>query len=162
MIKKQIMKKIKIFALLFTVLTYVSCGTVSNVPNNNSSANNNNSAATEAGKGCGTVLANLHSIYKSTGKLDISNSATLLGLVELGTYYSALKSHSSDANYKNAFAAGLVTGSTGLIASSISLATVNSLLNLSGLSNITSSTLSTSAEAINVASQLINILKTFK
>ena len=151
------MKKIKIIALLFTVLAYVSCGTVSNVPNNN-----NNSAATEAGKGCGTVLANLHSIYKSTGKLEISNSATLLGLVELGTYYSALKSHSSDANYKSAFAAGLVTGSTGLIASNTSLATVGSLLSLSGLSNITSSTPSTSTEAITTASQLINIFKTFK
>ena len=154
------MRKISFIALLFTVLVYVSCGTVSNVPNNNT--NNNNSAATEAGKGCGTVLANLHSQYKASGKLDMNNSTTLLNIVELGTYYTVLKEHKADANYKNAFAAGLVTGSTGLIASNISLSTVSSLLALSGISNVTSSTLSSSAEAITTASELINILKTFK
>jgi hypothetical protein len=149
------MKKIGVIVLFFTALFAVSCGTTSNV-------STGNSAATQAGKGCGAVLATLHSQYKSTGKIDMSNSTTLLNVVELGTYYTTLNSHKTDAAYKTAFATGLVEGSIGLITNANSLSTLNTLLTLGTLSSITSSTPGTSAVAVNVASGLINLLKSLK
>jgi len=151
------MKKIGIIALYFSAFLIVSCSSTTNT----SSSSNNNSAATQAGTNCGRVLAGLYTQYKSAGKVDLANSTTLLNVVELCTYCNALKDHKSDATYKTAFASGLVSGSNGLITNSNSLSILNSLLSLSGY-NITSSTPSTSNEAINVALGLINLFKNLK
>jgi hypothetical protein len=146
------MKKISIIISSFITLLFISCGTTSNV-------SNGNSAASQAGSSCGQVLASLHSQYKSSGKLDMTNSTTLLNVVELGTYYTALKSHSSDASYKTSFATGLISGSSGLITNSNSSSIINTLMSLSSLGSITKTTPGNAIEAVNAASGLVSLLK---
>lgn len=149
------MKKISIIALFIAAISFASCKSISTV----STAN---SVATSAGVNCGKVLASLNSTYKSTGKLDLTNTTTLLNVVELASYYKALEAHRTDAAYKTAFATGLVTGSNGAITAASSINVVNSLLNLAGLNKISSSTLNTANEAISVTNGLITIFKAFK
>ena len=148
------MKKNKITILVITVLFIASCSSLSNIATSNA-------AATNAGSACGKVLLNLYTQYKSTGKVDMTNSTTLLNVVDLATYYKTLKAHGNDAAYKTAFAAGLVTGSNGVITASNSLSVVNKLLSIGGLNTISTSTVGTATEAVSVAAALVNIFKSF-
>lgn len=149
------MKKIGFISLLVGAIFIASCSSISNVASSNP-------AATAAGTGAGKALSTLYSQYKSTGKINMGSASTIGTVVELGTYVAALKSNQSVSGYKSAFAAGLVTGSTGLVTSVNSMATVNSLLGIAGLSGISSTVSSTSSTATNVANGLITLFKTFK
>jgi len=149
------MKKTGILALLIAVFSFMSCSTVSTIASSDA-------AATAAGVSCGKTLASLYSQYKSTGKINMANSNTLLKVVELATYTKTLRDNKNNATFKKAFAAGLVSGSSGLVLNSNSMSTVSSLLSLSGLSNITSSTSATSTVAVNVATGLANLFKVLK
>jgi hypothetical protein len=149
------MKKIGIIALFAAVLSFTSC-TVSNV------TTTNNSAATSAGTSCGKVLSTLYTQYKSTGKVDMTNSNTLLNVVELATYYTTLKANRSNAAYTKAFAVGMVSGSNGLVTNLNSTSVINALLAITGLSGITTNTSGVSTAAISVANGLINLFKILK
>ncbi len=149
------MKKIGISVLLFALFSLMSCSTVSTITSSDA-------AATAAGVSCGKTLASLYSQYKSTGKINMTSSNTLLKVVELATYTKALRDNKNNATYKKAFAAGLVTGSSGLVINTNSMSTVNSLLSLTGLNSITSSTSATSTAAVNVATGLVNLFKVLK
>jgi len=149
------MKRIGLITLLVVAIFIASCTTVSNITSSNP-------AATAAGTGAGKALSTLYSQYKSTGKVNMGSASTIGSIVELGTYVAALKNNQSVAGYKSAFAAGLVTGSTGLVTPANSMATVNSLLGITGLSGISSTVSSTSATATNVATGLTNLFNTFK
>jgi hypothetical protein len=146
------MKKLGILTLFIAAIAFVACSTVTNL-------SNSNSAAKAAGTGCGNVLGNLLTQYKANGKkIDMTNTTTLLNVIELGTYYSTLKANQSDPNYKKEFAAGLVLGSNGLISNSKSLQVVNSLLTMNSLGDVSSSTTGTSSTAVNVAAALTGLL----
>ena len=149
------MKKFGIIALFIAAISFASCKSIS-------TASTSSSAAKNAGVGCGKVLSSLYTSYKSTGKVDLTNSTTLLNVVGLATYYKGLNAHRNDAAYKTAFAAGLVTGSNGVITAANSISTVNSLLSLTGLNTITSSTVSTANDAISVAAGLVNLFNVLK
>lgn len=149
------MKKIGFIALLVGAIFIASCSSISNIASSNP-------AATAAGTGAGKALSTLYSQYKSTGKINMGSASTIGTVVELGTYVAALKNNQSVSGYKSAFAAGLVTGSSGLVTTANSMATVNSLLGITGLSGISSTISGTSATATNVANGLITLFKTFK
>ncbi|MCK9611815.1 MAG: hypothetical protein M0R16_02815 [Bacteroidales bacterium] len=149
------MKKIGIISLVAVVIFIASCTTVSNVANSDA-------GATATGTACGKVLASMYSQYKSTGKIDMGSTTTISNIVQLGTYVAALKNNRNSTTYKQAFAAGLVTGSTGLVTTGNSTAVMNALLNLTGLSGYSSTVASTSTQAINIASGLVNLFQLFK
>lgn len=148
------MKKTGILLLFAAVLTIVSCGTMSDIASSDTAANT-------SGASCGKLMSEMYSDYKTAGKVDITNSNTLLNVIELGGYYRTLKSHENDSAYKKAFAAGLVTGSNNLITSENAMSVVESLLDLDKLSDITEQTTSTASSAISVANGLVAIFKAF-
>jgi len=139
------MKKSIVISLFSMVIFFTSCSLVSNT--------SINTTATSAGASCGKILAKLYTQYKASGNIDITNTTTLTNVIELSKYYKALKSHQNDAAYKAAFAAGLVTGSNGII----SLTVVNKILSISGLDTISSSTASNTIETIGIVKELINL-----
>lgn len=149
------MKKISILLLFAAVLSMVSCNTMSDLANSES-------AATASGTSCGKLMSEMYSGYKTVGKVDLTNSNTLLNVIEMGGYYKTLKTHENDAAYKKAFAAGLVTGSNKLITTENAMSTVESILKMNKLAEITEQTTSTASAAINVAQGLAAIFNAFK
>lgn len=143
------MKKSILISLFSMAILYSSCSFISNTTNNTS--------ATGSGASCGKILAKLYTQYKASGNIDITNTTTLTNVIELSKYYKALKSHQNDAAYKAAFAAGLVTGSNGIISPANSLTVVNKILSISGLDTISSSTASNTIETIGIVKELINL-----
>lgn len=148
------MKLLKYLFLVSLVFSFVSCNTLSNVASSNTAAN-------ATGTACGELLADMHSNYKSAGKFDLSNTQNLTNTIKLAGYYKTLKANQNDSSYKKAFAAGLVTGSNNLITSENAMDVVEKILNMDKLSEITSSTVSTASSAISIASDLVNLFKSF-
>ncbi len=143
-----------IFALILTSISLVACTSLSN--------SNSTAASTTAGTACGKTLSNLYAHYKATGKIDMTNTNTLLQVVELGSYTQGLIANKNDAAYKNAFATGLILGSAGLVNGGNSTSTVNSLISIPSLGGMKSSTSPNSTTANDVASNLTTLLKIFK
>jgi len=137
------------------IASMFSCNTLSDVSSSNTAANT-------TGISCGSLLSNMYTDYKTTGKVDILNTKTLSNTIELSTYYKSLKANQSDVEYKKAFAAGLVTGSNDLITTENALGTVDNLLKIDKLSEIGSQTTSTASSAITVAKNLAELFKTLK
>lgn len=148
------MKKINVLLLFVAVLSMVSCKTMSDIASTDTAAN-------ASGASCGNLMSDMYSDYKDVGKVNLLESKTILNLVEMGGYYKSLKSHENDADYKKAFAAGLVTGSNNLITAENSMDVVKSLLSMDKLTEITEQTSSTASSAITVARQLSDIFKLF-
>lgn len=145
------MNKLVILALAIAALAIVACSSLSNTSN-----------SIAAGTACGRTLANLYTGYKSTGKIDMTNSNTLLQVVELGTYTKALVANKNNEAYKKTFAEGLVLGSSGLILDNNSMSIVNSLLSLSGLTQIKKSSSVDSKTASEISTNLGGMLKNLK
>lgn len=154
------MNKFSIILLFVSVLSFTSCSSVKSLTGSTATAET--ITGTTAGTSCGKVLGSLYTQYKSTGKVDVSNAATLISIKELGTSFTSLKSNMKNTSYLGAFAKGLVTGSNGLVSSSNSLSTVSSLMSLSSLNNITSTTTASSASVTNVASGLTTLFNNLK
>lgn len=155
------MKKISIIIVFVGALVCASCSSVSKLASNASSTTQP-SAGTIQGTACGKVLGTMYTQYKSTGKVDMKNSSTLLSVTELSTHYSSLRNNKSNTTYLYSFAKGLVSGTNGLVNTSNSLSSVNSLLSLSSLSSITSTTPATSTASTNVASGLTALFNSWK
>jgi hypothetical protein len=145
------MNKLVILGLAIATLAIVACSSLSNTSN-----------STAAGTACGKTLANLYTGYKSAGKVDMTNSNTLLQVIELGTYTQALVANKNNAAYKKTFAEGLVLGSAGLILDNNSMSTVNSLLSLTGLTQIKKSSSIDSKTASDISNNLGGMLKNLK
>jgi hypothetical protein len=145
------MKKLAILALVIATFAIVACSSLSNASN-----------STTAGTSCGKTLANLYTGYKSTGKIDMTNSNTLLQVIELGTYTEALVANKNNEAYKKSFAQGLVLGSSGLILDNNSMSTVNSLISLTGLTQVKKSSTVDSKTASNISTNLGGLLKNLK
>ncbi|PLX07164.1 MAG: hypothetical protein C0596_12275 [Marinilabiliales bacterium] len=149
------MKKINFLFLFAAILAFVSCNTVSNIANSDTAAN-------ASGVSCGKLLTEMHDDYKASGKVNLTDTNTILNIIELGGYYKTLKAHENDAAYKKAFAAGLVTGSDNQITEENSMAVVEALLDMEKITEITEQTSSTASSAVTVANQLVAIFKLFK
>lgn len=149
------MKKFQITTLLVMLLTFLSCNSVSKIANSDTAGN-------AIGVACGKTLSSLYSQYKTTKTVDLTNPTTLLQIAELTPYYTALMNNKSDAAYKQSFATGVVSGSSGLVLNEKSLSVVNSLLSMKDLSNFSTSTLASSLTAKNIGTGLENIFKMIK
>ena len=149
------MKKTGVLFLFVAMFAFASCNTMSNIANSDTAANT-------SGVSCGKLLSEMHDDYKATGKVNLTDTNTILNIIELGGYYKTLKSHENDATYKKAFAAGLVTGSGNQISAENSMAVVEALLNMDKITEITEQTTSTASSAVTVANQLVAIFKLFK
>jgi hypothetical protein len=145
------MNKLVILTLAIAALVIVGCSSLSNT-----------SSSIAAGTACGRTLATLYTGYKSTGKIDMTNSNTLLQVIELGTYTKALVANRSNEAYKKTFAEGLVLGSSGLILDNNSMSTVNSLLALSGLTKVKKTSSVDSKTAEDISKNLGGLLKNLK
>lgn len=138
-------------ALIFAVFSLTACTGTSGL-------GSSNSAGAQAGSATGSLLAGLYSSYKSTGKVDFANTATLSNVVKLGATYTVLRANKNNSSFIKDFSAGLVTGSSGLVTKSNSNRTVANLLSMDGLSGFTSGS---SPTASNVSSGLTKILGSF-
>ena len=149
------MKKTNLLLLFSAIFAFVSCSTMSNIADSNAAANT-------TGISCGKLLKEMHDDYKASGKVNLTDTNTIVNIIELGGYYKTLKAHENDAAYKKAFAAGLVTGSNNQITPENSMAVVDALLNMDKITEITEQTSSTASSAVSVAGQLVDIFKLFK
>lgn len=149
------MKITAYIAVFIAALSFASCSSISN-------SASSNTAAKTAGTSCGKVLSGLYSQYKSSGKLNMASSSTLTNVIELGACYKLLKDNRGNSAYRKSFAAGLVSGSNGLITNSKASSVISSLLSITGLGNVTSSTSSSSSVLTGIATNLINIFTSLK
>jgi hypothetical protein len=149
------MKRVRVLVFFIATLSFASCSSISKVASSNTVAN-------AEGVACGKVLTTMFNQYKSSGKVDVTNSNTWKNVMELGSYCTALNKNKADTSYKQSFASGLVTGSNGLLTTSTATSAVNSLLSISGLSGLTSGTSSTSTTAKNVTAGLTSLFNSWK
>lgn len=141
------------------------------------------SAATSNGRQAGSALKSLYAQYKADGKLDMSNLNNMLNLATLATNIKGLKGMSNKTEFYKEFAEGLINGADNLVTkanSSSVMSGLTSLVNnvdLSGLTNATSSAKGKASDALSalsgktgtalenaneIASSVSNILNLFK
>jgi len=154
------MKKIKIITLFLGALLLASCNDIKNAVNDATSSDA--LAGTTVGTTCGSVVKTLYTQYKSAGKIDLTNSSTLLSVTELGPCVISLTNNKNNSDYLTAFTKALVIGSSGVITSSNSNSFVNLLLSATSLSNITSSLTSNSTGSTNIITDLTTLLDSLK
>lgn len=139
--------------MCFAVLGFVSCGTATNLASSDA-------AAQAAGLSCGQATASLYSVYKSTGKVDLTNSTNLSNALILATSYSQLKENKGNQAYRKAFTTGMVNAGTNIFTNSgLANTFVDKLLATSGLENVNSSNIANKAQTIIAIMSLINALK---
>ncbi|MDY5969653.1 MAG: hypothetical protein SPJ13_06545 [Bacteroidales bacterium] len=141
------MKKFSIIMVLVATVVLGGC---------KSGGFSSNSAAVAQGTACGSALKTLNNSYKSTGKVDLGNTANLGAALTLATAYSQLKANKDNANYKTSFANGMVTGGVGLLTPANATNVMNALLNSTG---ITQENIQNAQSKVQTAAAIVNILR---
>ena len=144
------MKKLSIIVMCFVSLALVSCG--SSLGSANSSTT---SAAKSNGRAAGTSIITLYNSYRSTGTVNLGNPTDLTAALSLATAYTNFRTNQADANYKKAFAAGMVAAGAGLITANNVGNIINTMNNLTGL-NVNAATITNN---IGTATAIIQLLQ---
>lgn len=145
------MKKIATIIMTFVMAAMVtSCGTVGNIASSNT-------AAKTAGITCAQALTGLSKNHKANGTISLTNSTDLSNMLIVCTSYSQLRQNKDNAEYKQAFTAGLISGSN-LITAANANTIVNTLLNSTGLSGINASNIQQKAETVSTILTLLKAL----
>ena len=120
------MKSLKFAAAFILAAIMFSCTTTST-----SSTTATNSAAYTAGQSFGTSFKSLFSSYKSTGKLDMTNTTNLLNIATLANSCTTIKSQAKTSAVYKDFAKGAVVAGTGIINNSNVDNIISSVSNIS-------------------------------
>jgi len=117
-----------------------------------------NTVAQASGRACGTAVQGLYSSYKSTGKVDLSNTTNLTNALALATAYTELRQNKDNSAYRQSFTSGLIASSAGLITSANANSFVNALLSSTGLSGVNSSNVAQTVSTVSTIVTLLNAL----
>ena len=129
----------------------ISCGSSKNL-------SGTDAAAQAAGKNCAKALTALNNSYKADGTITVNNSTDLRNMLTLATSYSQLKENKENANYKQSFANGMISGSN-IFTSANATKFIDKLLNIPGLEKINAANISQNIETINTILTLVKALK---
>lgn len=132
----------------------------------NSNTTENISAGTSKGQAAGAALKALYIQYKADGKkLDMSNLNNMINLATLAGCVENLKGMNNKSTFYMDFAKGLITGSGNLVNNKNSTSVMNGITNLvnnvdiSGLTNKTSTVTENANEIANSVSSILNLFK---
>lgn len=146
------MKRLGLLIVCFATLAMTSCNLLQ-------SASGSYAVAQASGQTCGHAVLGLYSAYKSTGKVDLTNTTNLSNALALATAYTNLKQNKDDQNYRKAFTTGIIASSAGLITSANASAFLDSMLTNAGLGNINTQNI---AQTAATAAAIITLLNTLK
>lgn len=150
------MKKLSIIMLCVATLTMASCGTTRNASTSGGTSTNT-SAAKSQGKSTAAALITLYNSYRATGTINLGNATDLTAALVVATGYTNLRNNQADANYKKAFASGMVSAGAGLITANNVNYIINTMNNLTGL-NVNAATISNSVGTATAIIQLLQAL----
>ena len=146
------MKKIRLLLLSVATLAIASCSSMQNIASSNS-------AASLSGQQCATATKSLYNKYKSTGKIDLTQSDNVMNVLAVATAYNQLKANKGDSSYRKAFAQGAIGAGTGLITAANAERFTSALLNSTGLSGLNSSNIQSKVQTASTIISLLNTLK---
>ena len=144
------MKKISILIMCVATLAFASCATMGG-------ASSPSSAARDNGRAAGASIISLYNSYRSTGTVNLGNPTDLTAALSLATAYTNYRNNQADANYKKAFASGMVAAGAGLITTKNVTSIINTMNNLTGL-NVNASTITNSVGTATAIIQLLQAL----
>ncbi|MBR1851101.1 MAG: hypothetical protein IJ789_06975 [Bacteroidales bacterium] len=144
------MKKISLLLVCLATLAFSSCSLLSSSSNN---------AATLAGKNCGSSVAALYKVYSANKTIDLTNATNISNALALTASCTQLKENKDNADYRKAFTAGLVSSAAGLITTQTASSFVDKLLATSGLENVNTSNIASTASTAMAIYSLLNSIK---
>ena len=146
------MKRFSIIMMCIAAMAFTSCGSTSGTTTTDS-------AAKASGRNTASALITLYNSYRSTGTISLSNPTDLTAALVVATGYTNLRTYKEDANYKKAFAAGMVSAGAGLITTANVNQIITTMNNLTGL-NVNAATVSNSVGTATALIQLLQALGT--
>jgi hypothetical protein len=146
------MKKLSIIMMCVATLAFTSCGSTFGT-----STGSTSSVAKDNGRAAGASIISLYNSYRSTGTVNLGNPADLTAALSLATAYTNYRNNQADANYKKAFASGMVAAGAGLITTKNVTSIINTMNNLTGL-NVNASTITNSVGTATAIIQLLQAL----
>ena len=99
--------KVKLSLAAIVVVGFIVLGAC----NTTSSVGSSSSPAYNSGQLFGSSLLSLYSDYKQAGKIDMSNTGTMLQVAQLATSCSVIKQNISNKDFYMSFVEGAVLGS---------------------------------------------------
>lgn len=145
------MKTKSFIAVIMTLaLTFASCGSTS-TSSNPLAALSAQSAAYTSGQSAGTALRALYTQYKTNGKIDMTNLATLTHILTLTNSCQTLKNAQKGTGAYADFTKGLMMGSNNLVNQTNTETVVSNLTNV--INKVDTSSLT---NAINQGSNKVN------
>lgn len=126
------MKLIRVIAASLAVLVASSVSSFAPQANAQSSILSTVLSGSSSGRTAGAAVKALYQTYKSTGTIDLKNTANIVNITRLTTSIKGLKGQTNKSQFYKDFAKGLVLGSDSLITSALS---GNATQSLSKLAN---------------------------
>lgn len=136
-------------AALAAVLMLAACGSMKQTASN--------SAAYTSGQNVGNALHSLYTQYKTVGKIDMSNAATLLNIASIASSYNTVKANLKDKSFYGDFAGGIIKGSLGMISTS----TVDKVISTIGSTDLSEVTNAVNNNTNKVANTANNVASSF-
>ena len=146
------MKRFSIIMMCLATLAFSSCGSTFGGASGSVS-----SAAKDNVRAAGASIISLYNSYRSTGTVNLGNPADLTAALSLATAYTNFRNNQADANYKKAFASGMVAAGAGLITAANVNGIINTMNNLTGL-NVNAATITNSVGTATAIIQLLQAL----
>ena len=146
------MKRLSIIMMCLATLAFSSCDSTFGGASGSVS-----SAAKDNGRAAGASIISLYNSYRSTGTVNLGNPADLTAALSLATAYTNFRNNQADANYKKAFASGMVAAGAGLITAANVNGIINTMNNLTGL-NVNAATITNSVGTATAIIQLLQAL----
>ena len=101
------MKRFSIIMMCLVALSLVSCSSLGST--------SVDSAAKTQGRNTANAIITLYNSYRNTGTVSLSNPTDLTAALMVATGYTNMRNNRESAEYKKAFAAGMVSAGSGLI-----------------------------------------------
>ena len=144
------MKRLSIIMMCFATMALASCDLTRNTTSGNE--------AQTSGRNTANAILALYNSYRSNGTISMSNANDLTSTLVVATGYTNLRNNQGNADYRRAFASGMVSAGTGLITSA-NVERVNTMNGLTGL-NVNASNISNSVGTATAVIQLLQALNT--
>lgn len=145
------MKRLSIIMMCFATMALASCDLTRNTTSGNE--------AKTSGRNTANAILALYNSYRSNGTISMSNANDLTSTLVVATGYTNLRNNQGNADYRRAFAAGMVSAGTGLITSANVERVINTMNGLTGL-NVNASNISNSVGTATAVIQLLQALNT--
>ncbi len=143
------MKRLRIILLCLVATAFVSCSGLGST--------SVDSAAKTAGRNTANAIITLYNSYRNTGTVSLSNPTDLTAALMVATGYTNMRSNRENAEYKKAFAAGMVSAGSGLITAANVDSIINTMNSLTGL-NVNAATVSNNVGTATAIIQLLQAL----